>query len=274
MNKILKYIVYLVIVFLAFSCENEMEVYDAPGKDRLNFVFEHEEDTLLSYTFIYCPQEQMTDTLWMELETSGYVTDYDRAISLVQLQSDSNMAIAGTHYVAFDEMTANNVYIVPANSNKVKIPLVVKKDDPELENKEFILRVGIQENDYFTAGFLNQRERVFKISNILSRPKNWTGYVTYYFAGKYGKVKHQFMIDTGLKAGIVIDEDFFYDLVGDPSNVDMGETDYWNGFFTHALQEENARRAGLGLDPLREAPEKGETVGRLVEFEQYDTSDF
>ena len=274
MNRIIKYIVFLGIVFFTFSCEKEMEVYNAPGKDRLNFVFEHEEDTLVSYTFIYCPKEQMADTIWMEIETSGYVTDYDRVINLVQLQVDSNMAIAGTHYVAFDEMAANTVYVMPANKNKVKIPLIVKKDDPELANKEFLLRVGILENENFTAGFLNQRERVFKISNILARPKNWTKYATYYFAGRYGKVKHQFMIDTGLKAGITIDEDFFYNLVGDISNVDMGETDYWNGFFAHALQEENARRAEQGLEPLREAPEEGETVGRLVEFIKNDTSDF
>ena len=76
------------------------------------------------------------------------------------------------------------------------------------------------------------------------------------------------MIDAAAEIGVTVDDDFFFDLVGDMYNVDMGLTDYWRGFFTTALEEENAARAARGEGPLREAPEPGESEGALVSFDR------
>ena len=69
---------------------------------------------------------------------------------------------------------------------------------------------------------------------------------------------------------MVVDEDFFVDLVGEPDDfsVDIGLTDYWKNYFQTALNEENAKRKKQGLDILREAPGEGEVVGREVTFLQ------
>ena len=78
------------------------------------------------------------------------------------------------------------------------------------------------------------------------------------------------MIDATADLGIKMNDDFFYSLVGDPSSVDMGMTDYWFYFFTRKLAAENEARAARGEAPLREAPESGETEGALVRFTQYE----
>ena len=111
-------VLYLNILFCAtfmLACEQDVEVFHASGEDRLNFYYEEnaEADSLIDYTFIYLPSEQMLDTIWFDVETSGYVTDYPRTISFEQMAVDSNAAIPDVHYVAFDNPELQNVYVVP-----------------------------------------------------------------------------------------------------------------------------------------------------------------
>ena len=77
-------------------------------------------------------------------------------------------------------------------------------------------------------------------------------------------------IDATADLGIKMNDDFFYSLVGNPNSVDMGMTDYWFYFFTRKLAAENEARAARGEEPLREAPEPGETEGALVRFTRYE----
>lgn len=263
---------YLLLLFPAFiltSCEKDMEIFNSPEINSLNFVFEEREDTLISHTFIYTPEDQLTDTIWLEVETIGFITDYPRSFTLCELPVDSNAAVAGKHYIAFDDASMKDYYVIPANKNKARFPLILKKEDPELSDKEFNLKIGIKPNEYFQAGLAGYQQRRVQVSNILTQPKDWNSYAIYYFAGDYGKVKHQFMIETGNKIGVKIDEEFFHDLVGgDPTAIDMGLTDYWRQVFKTALNEENARRAAQGQGPLREEPKAGETEGILISFDR------
>ena len=174
-------VLYLNILFCAtfmLACEQDVEVFHASGEDRLNFYYEEnaEADSLIDYTFIYLPSEQMLDTIWFDVETSGYVTDYPRTISFEQMAVDSNAAIPDVHYVAFDNPELQNVYVVPAHSTRVRVPLVVKKDDPELEKKQLILRFCIKENKFFKTGFPTYRVRTVRVSNMLTQPKHWDMY--------------------------------------------------------------------------------------------------
>lgn len=266
-------IIYSLIFFVCLfsACEQKMEIYHADGNDRLNFY--HNEsfhiDSLTVYTFIYVPTEQMTDTIWIELETSGFVTDYPRPFVFEQISSGSDAAIAGTHYIAFDDAALKDAYVIPANTNRTRVPVILKKT-PDLAEQEVVLRFKVKNNDYFKSGFPGNDIRTIKFSNILTRPVHWDGKAEWYFAGTYGPVKHRFMIDAAAKIGVVVNEDFFAKLVGEPDDysghVDMGLTGYWLSFFTTALNEENAARKAEGKDILREAPEGGETVGREVIF--------
>lgn len=268
MKKILIYFILVVPVLTFLSCEKEIEVYQEPASNnRVNFVFESKEDTLLSHTMVYYPQDRLTDTIWMDIETSGYITDYPREVALTQLPVDSNAAVAGVHYVAFDDPALKGSYVVPANQSKTKIPLIIKRD-PSLKTKEYILRVGFKENGYFKPGFPMTGERTFLISDIITKPKNWDGLVNWYCFGKYGKRKYEFMIEVGAKRGTIINEDFFKKLI--PTNPpDMAYCNYWSGIFRDALEQENKAREEQGLGALREYPNPGQTEGTLIYFESY-----
>ncbi len=272
MKRIIIYFIFLFLCFFQVACEKEMEIYHATGEDCINFYYSnslaYESDTSITYTFIYLPETQMTDTIWFDLETSGFVTDYNRTIALEQIDMENNAAVPGKHYVAFNDPILKNIYVVPAHSTRARIPVILKKDDPELNKQEVILRVRIQKNEYFNTGFPGYQERCIRFSNMLTKPKNWNFYAEYYFAGTYGPVKYRFMIHAAAeKKGITLNEDFFYSLVGDPYAVDLGLTEYWKNFFKTALVEENAKRAAQGEGPLREAPAPGESEGILVSFD-------
>ena len=267
-------ILYFVIVFSTFlfpACEREIAIYHAKDNDRLNFYYAKPEppDSLTVYTFIYLPSEQMTDTIWIEVETSGFVTDYPRPVAFEQVSSGEDAAVASVHYVAFDDPSLKEMYVVPRNTSKTRLPIVLKKT-ADLAGKEVVLRFKVKENGYFKTGFPGNDFRIIRFSNILTKPFHWDSKAEWYFAGRWGLVKYRFMIDAAAEIGVTVNEDFFKKLVGPPYeysySVDIGLTSYWKNFFQTALNAENAVRRARGEDVLREAPGEGEIIGSEVTF--------
>lgn len=267
------YLSVLSLVLFCTSCEQEVEVYNMKGNDRLDFTYENYylPDTLINYTFLFTDEDQMTDTIWLEVATSGFVTDYQRPVAFEQLEINDSSAVAGKHYVAFDDPAMKDVYVVPANANYARLPLILKKDDPELKKKRFTLKFSIKENAYFKNGTAGYQERTVTISNKIEQPKHWNEIAVMYFAGTYGPVKYQFMIDVARKEkGLILDDNFFYEVTGGetPGSTDMAYTDYLRAFFTKALAKENAEREKQGFGPLREDPKPGETEGEVINFDR------
>lgn len=83
MKKINKYILWLLPVFGLFACEDEMGVYNSP-ENRLNFIYEPftMADTVIPRTFVYDVETRVFDTVWLEVETMGYVEDHERSFAL------------------------------------------------------------------------------------------------------------------------------------------------------------------------------------------------
>lgn len=270
MKKISIYILWLLPVFGLFACEDDMDVYNSPEK-RLNFVYEpYMADTVIPRTFVYDAATRVFDTVWLDIETMGFIEEHDRPFVLEQVEKgDGEQAVAGKHYIAFDDPLVAVHYKIPAGKNGARVPVVLKRD-PSLKQQAVTLCIKIGHNEDFISGYDIYQKKVIVFSDMLEKPMHWNSLAVYYFAGKYGKVKHQFMIDATADMGIKINDDFFYSLIGNPdAGVDMGITDYWFNFFTRKLQEENAAREARGEEPLREAPKQGETKGVLVEFTQY-----
>lgn len=266
MKKITNYILGLFPVFGLFACEQDMEVYSAP-ENRLNI---KNKEMSITRTFVYDEESRVLDTVWLELETMGFVVDYDRPFILEQVVADTNkQAEAGVHFIALDDPLVAGHYKIPAGKSKANVPIVLKRD-PSLRLEEVTLGLKIGVNEHFVSGYEPYRSYVIKTSDILVQPTHWDMYASYYFAGKYGEVKHRFMINVTAEMGITVDEDFFFSLVGDPSKVDMAMTDFWFYFFSEKLAEENAARAARGEGPLREAPGPGQTEGDLVKFTRYE----
>lgn len=260
---------YLIVPFALFmfwACEDEMDAYNWTDNS-LNFTLnEYLTDTVIHKTMVYSPVSRQRDTVWLEVETSGYIVGYSRQFCLKQLVTGESDAVPGVHYVPLEDPAIRPYYVIPAYENRVKVPVVFLRDASMLL-QEYALRLAIDKNEYFKNGIKKYQVRTLFISDILVRPKFWNKHAVHYFAGEYGKVKHRFMIDVAASVNTVLDERFFENLVGDPSKVDKPLTNYWNLFFKEKLREENAKRAQNGLEPLREKPEPGTSVGVLVSFD-------
>lgn len=270
MKDIIKYMLIVCIFATAPSCKMELSTYNQE-RNSLNFLYPTDttgglrDYITIRQTLVYLPIDVEFDTIWVPVRTLGFITDRDRKVSLRQANSDEPMAVAGKHYVPFnDAELTSKYYWIRAGMNSAKIPVVIKRH-PDLKDQEYSLMLEIDPNEDFDQGYLSRSTRLAYIADILMQPTNWDAAVTYYFLGSYGKVKHQFMIDCVRDRGMIIDYDWIKHIM--PQNPpDMAYTEYWCGFFTGKLIELNKQRVAQGADVLREAPTSSQTEGAIVRF--------
>jgi len=263
MRKIFYFALLAATAMSISSCEKDLEVYSDPTC-RLNFYYSNISSTsdfktdmaLASYSFIYGGDDVQRDTVWFEVETMGFVADYDRPIALQQLDTAAYNAVPGKHYMAFDDASLKDYYVIPAGKAKTKIPVVILRD-ATLKDTTAVLKFGFKDNEYFTSGYPVLQTRVLTFSDRLSQPSNWTkqyeypGYAGFYvslsnYFGDYGPVKHQFLIE---QTGKTWDDDYIESLM----TGDFSYLQYLMQKMQSVLDELNAERAAQGLDPLAEA---------------------
>lgn len=254
------------------SCSEKWPMYDSQ-ENRLGFEFTRDMygkviDSLVRYTFVYEPETTLTDTIWLDVRTLGFLTDYDRQFEIEQTPiepkdlgtlyegEELTDAEAGLHYVPFDDPSIKERLVVKAGTNGSIFPLVVKRDDPELRNGKFYIKLKVKENENFKESYPTRRYRIIEISDIISKPQYWNYTAQHYFCGKYGPEKLRFMINN---SDWKVDEDFFKDLFED-YDVDMGYTGYLSSYYTEKLVQYNRERQQQGLDVLKESD------GTIVRF--------
>jgi len=267
--KIINKIILLIIVsFSTFSCTKDLEVYDLKN-NRLGF----SNSSITSFTFAYDSKKVTMDTVSISVVTSGFITDYDRPLEIEQVYyqpTDQNgekldsvlQAIPGIHYIPFDDSELKDKYYIPAGRNSASIPIILKRD-PSLQNDRYYLKIAIKENEYFKQSFKDKITTTFELSDMLSQPSSWERINNWCFAGEYGPVKHQFMIEV---SGKKCDEDYFFNIYHPGLTVDYGVVDYLSSFYSNKLIELNKKRKSEGLGLLREAPAAPGTEGILVQF--------
>lgn len=230
--------------FLA-ACEKDLPVYNE-ADDALNFVVTLNEETNeaveKNVSFVYFDETVTTDTVWIQVNTQGFLSDVDRPFELRQVdaQTERPNAQAGVHYVSFDDEKLRSFYQIPAGANTARFPVVLKRD-ASLADGDVSLYFQLKDNAYFKQGLLPFRTVKLVISDRLSRPADWEDY---YF-GVYGTVKHRFMID---HTGLLWDDEFVSKLV----TGDWGYIQYLMMLLARELEAENAERAKQGLKPLAE----------------------
>ena len=263
MKGCIKYIIVAAFAVGILSCKEQLSVYDQP-QNKLNFVA-LSGDTAVRYTFVYEPEEFKQDTIWLDVQTMGYLSDKDRKVTLRQIPTEDPQAVEGTHFVPLNapEIT-QKFYWIRAGETSAKIPVVVKRI-AEMKEKEINLRVEIVENEDFAQGYPTRSYRNMTIADLLVKPKKWVSPSTVYFLGDYGRVKHQFMIDVLRPLDYRADDEFI-NMVVPVNPPDMAMTAYWGGYFTEKLIELNHERKAQGLDVLREAPASGQIQGPVVRF--------
>jgi len=227
------------------SCEKPLPVYDLDS-DALNFSVALDSETGLPKdklcSFVYISDTINVDTLWITLNTQGFVKDADRPFRLRQVAVDSVAnAVPDVHYTSFDSAEMQRYCVVPAGANTVRIPVILHRD-PSLEENDVRLNIEVMPNEHFTQGVAESRLYPVVISNMLTKPANWE---SYYF-GTYGPVKHRFMIT---QTGLRWDEAFLDQILSG----DYGYVKYLTMILYQRLQAVNAERKAQGLDVLKEA---------------------
>lgn len=246
------------VAVLISSCEKDLPTYSYK-QNMLNFS-RALADSVQNHSFIYS-KGSTVDTVWVRVSTLGYVVNEDRPFELQQVLTGTNDAQPGVHYVSFDDAALKKLYFIPANATSTRIPIILLKD-ATLSTQTYNLEFTFKANDYFTTGYENYSKIMITISNMLSKPRYWTGVCNYYF-GKYGVVRHQFMIDA---SGYKWDDDFLLNVLHTNSTwtADQAYMAYFATFFKKKLAELNATRASQGLGKLAEAD------GTIITFSYAD----
>lgn len=231
----------LATVICATSCEKDLPVYDTETC-RINFDYNSRTmntDMLETYSFVYHGNVQQ-DTVWVTVNTMGFLSDEDRYFELQQVESaDTLNAVAGKHYVSFDDM--KQYYFIPAGANTATVPVVLLRD-ASLESDQYLLKFELKENDNFKKGYDRYSYRKIFVTDQLAEPSSWNSYFLYYYIGLYTTALHRFIIDV---TGEKWDDDYIATACSDG-----GFVYYIGGWLKNKLAEVNAERAAQGLDPL------------------------
>lgn len=251
-------VIYRCLTSLLFSfpllvaCEKDLPIYDNPVCG-LQFIYENEKDSVVNYSFAYGPKETTQDTVKVEIQLMGVLMDQDRTISLKQITTGDHDAVAGVHYVPFNDPELSKKYVLPKNAVSVELPIVLKRDE-SLKEANYNLKIAIQANENFTFAAKERNSRGIVIADQLIKPNNWDRYVSNQFGPYTGPVKHQFMIDvTGLKW----DDDFVDNDLVNILESDQNYVHYLKDLLKNALDEYNSTHD----EPLRE-----ENNGEFVTF--------
>lgn len=200
-------------------------------------------------SFYYLDASKTTDTILLHVTVLGTIptkTSYVQFTAFTDKTVTSAYpdAVAGVHYVSFDDANLKKLMKVDAGNYEAYIPVVLKRD-ASLKENVYQLRFKIGLSDDFKPGNANYTEGVIYISDRLTQPSNWT---TTFFLGTYGPVKHQFIIE---QSGQPWDSAFITTLT---TPVDLNTQSFYLYKFTQALKTVNAARKAAGLTELRENP--------------------
>lgn len=251
------------LIAVLFSCTEKYPMYNIKDT-RLGFKFKYDEsaqmvlDSAIRFSFVYQPELTET-TVWVEVQTSGFLSDKDRTFEVEQVVADAGNiftdlpagtvvmnAEAGVHFKSFDDPEIKRQLVVPANSATAKFPIVFYRHE-DMKTDKLYLRLKIKENANFKESFRQNRYAVVEVSDMLTKPATWD--FADGFAGKYSKAKHEFMIKV---ATWTIDEEWFEENFKGYETNDQGYVFYLSNFFTSELIKENDARLARGEDVIRD----------------------
>lgn len=233
--------------------------------------------TQLSYSFLYKDPSVIRDTVYVQMNTIGGITDYARAVIIEQISeydktyvrdpatnkiTDSVItekpfkAIAGKHYISFTDPSLQNLMVIRADSSIDKLPIILLRDT-SLKTNSYRLRIKLIANDEFAIGETKMVERTIVFSDRLERFESWKTDISsspaFVSFGKYSTGKHQFMIDV-LK--VRIDEEWYKAIIA------AGAVQHYKVLLRDALAAFNADPANIaaGKAPVRETSDPASPI--------------
>ena len=198
-NKIIIYGLCLFLTGLILSgCEEKVvdkfdaasSLYFYEGNWNLEGVNQHGG---FSYSFFYSASDVIRDTLWIDVRLTGFTTDEARPINLIQTNTGDSAAVAGKHYIGFDDPVMQEALVMPVNEDAVLIPIIMNKTE-DMETNEFLLDFELVGNDYFVPGIIEHAAFSVTMTAMAVKPPTWDYYYDYAF-GEWGQEKMRFLID-------------------------------------------------------------------------------
>ena len=193
-----KYIILALFGVLIASCKENVAL-EYENDPALYFVHEqYVQQDSINHSFFFIPGNE-PDTVYVEVQTMGYLGKQDRPFLLEQTNSgDENAAIPGVHYVAFSDPDLAKHLVIPAHSERVSIPIILLRDE-SLNLKEIRLSFQFVQNDYFRPGIPEWSEFLITTTAQAVKPDLWDNLWYMFFGSSWGSVKMKFIIDaTGI----------------------------------------------------------------------------
>lgn len=167
--------------------ESENSLYFFKGSENYNTFVQSDS---LAYNFTEKQAGRLRDTIRLSVLAAGFLSDIDRDILLVQAAGD---AVAGTHYLGFDDPSLAGSLVIPMHSARVDLPVILLRD-PSLRSREVRLELELRENNYFKVVIPELSRFVIKITDMIAKPSNWDSLWKAYF-GAWGLEKMRFLAD-------------------------------------------------------------------------------
>lgn len=253
--KKIQYILLIVLAIGSVSCKKDQyylyndvaRIQFGPNPSRIYIASANLADTVKPFTFYYEAASVKEDTVFFDIYAIGGISEKDRTFALEQEQlSGENNAVAGTHYVGFNDPKATKSFVIKAGTVHTSVPIILLRD-ASLKTNTVILKLKVVANQDFQLGEVNNLWRKITFTDRLSQPAAWDANVSRVTLGDYSLVKHQFMIES---TGQKWDQNFSREVL-----TDFALRQYWAGTLKINLINYNNAHPG---NPLRD--EDGELV--------------
>ena len=231
------------------------------------------------YSFVWLDKSQGNAVVKLPILVTGGPADVERTVKVTQVEEydvtyeydnkgyviDStvtpkpNPAVAGVHYVPFNEPDAQALLKVKAGVVKDSLAIILKRD-ASLETEKVRLRLRLEASDDLQLGESKYLERTIIFSDMLEQPSGWyyknyyTYSVAYSYLGNYSVPKHELMIRVLQR--LQSSESRVDDQWIAKGNADPTIFVYWRSKFVEELNafNNNPENIESGIAPMRENP--------------------
>lgn len=191
MKKYISYFLLLSTIFLACK-KDSITLYESNVDNVfLNYLDDDGVQDTASITYSFAASPGLAaDTMWIPVSISGKRISKDRKFALAIVDSLTTARV-NLHYEALKPF-----YIMPADSGKLLVPLIIKNIDEELTNSSVILAIRAVATDELKAELpVAIRTKRFIYSNRLEQPwwwMYWQGNL-----GPYSRTSHRLFLIAG-----------------------------------------------------------------------------